>query len=70
MADVIQKPSDREAKLRVLAEELQFSVDKTDDRFTLMRTAELSRPEREENLTLAEAEDLMKTWKLRGLGGG
>jgi hypothetical protein len=30
----------------------------------------LSRPERAENLSLAEAEELLETWKLRGLGGG
>ena len=56
--------------MRALAEQLQFSVEKSGDRFTLMRTAELSRPELETNLTLAQAEDLLKTWKLRGLGGG
>ena len=60
----------REARMRALAEELQFKVDKTGGGFTLTRTADLSRPERAENLTLAQAEDLLKTWKLRGLGGG
>jgi hypothetical protein len=60
----------RESKMRALAEELEFTVDKSDGGFTLTRTAELSRPEREENLTLGEAEELLKTWKLRGLGGG
>ena len=66
----MQAPTSREADMRTLAEQLQFSVEKTGDRFTLMRSAELSRPERETNLTLAQAEDLLKTWKLRGLGGG
>ena len=63
-------PQGREQTMRALAEELQFRVEKSGDRFALTRTAELSRPEREENLTLAEAEDLLETWKLRGLGGG
>jgi len=66
----MQEQSSREAHMRALAEQLQFSVEKSGDRFTLMRTAELSRPELETNLTLAQAEDLLKTWKLRGLGGG
>jgi hypothetical protein len=43
----------REAKMRALAEELQFTVDKTGSGFTLTRTADLSRPERAENLTLS-----------------
>ena len=38
--------------------------------FTLTRTIDVSRPAREENLTLDEARDLLETWKLRGLGGG
>ena len=68
--EATQDPKGREAKMRALAEELQFCVEKSGDRFALTRTADLSRPEREENLTLAEAEDLLETWKLRGLGGG
>jgi hypothetical protein len=60
----------RESKMRALAQELFFTVDKSAAGFTLTRTADLSRPERAENLTLAQAEELLKTWKLRGLGGG
>jgi hypothetical protein len=56
--------------MRVLAERLLFDVDKTERGFTLTRTADLSRPERAENLTLSQAEELLETWKLRGLGGG
>lgn len=63
-------PDTREARMRALAEELQFKVDKTEGGFTLTRTADLSRPERQENLTLPQAEELLRTWKLRGLGGG
>ena len=60
----------REGKMRARAEELEFTVNKTDRGFTLTRTSQLERPEREENLTLAQAEELLETWKLRGLGGG
>ena len=79
MADALRKqdkPHDpqgvsrEEADMRALAEELQFEVEKTDRGFTLTRTAGLSRPERAENLTLSQAEALLRTWKLRGLGGG
>ena len=83
MADALRKQEDRghdssaasrqgsrEAGMRALAEELQFKVEKTDRGFTLTRTAGLSRPERAENRTLSQAEDLLRTWKLRGLGGG
>jgi hypothetical protein len=66
MADTI----DREAHLRTLAKELQFSVEKHGDRFTLTRTADVSRPERETDLTLDQMEALLRRWKLRGLGGG
>lgn len=60
----------REGKMRALAEELDFTVEKTGDCFTLTRTLQLARPERAENLTLEQAEQLLETWKLRGLGGG
>jgi hypothetical protein len=63
-------PNTREGRMRALAEELEFTVEKTDRGFTLVRTVDLSRPEREESLTLAQAEELLETWKLRGLGGG
>ncbi|HWC94378.1 MAG TPA: hypothetical protein VG475_14850 [Pseudolabrys sp.] len=66
----LQGVSREEADMRALAEELQFKVEKTDRGFTLTRTADLSRPERAENLTLSQAEELLRTWKLRGLGGG
>jgi hypothetical protein len=70
MADAMHTQETREADMRALAEKLQFKVDKTERGFTLTRTSELSRPERRENLTLAQAEELLETWKLRGLGGG
>jgi len=62
--------SDREADLRTLAERLQFSLERTGTRFRLTRTDGVSRPVREEGLTLREAEDLLATWKLRGPHGG
>jgi len=62
--------ADRETHLRKLAEELQFSMQKNGDRFTLVRTADLERPEHASNLTLDEVEDVLRRWKLRGLGGG
>lgn len=70
MADMMQRQDAREAKMCALAEKLLFKVDKTDGGFTLTRTTDVSRPERRENLTLSQAEDLLETWKLRGLGGG
>ena len=60
----------REARMRSLAEKLSFKVEKSDGRFTLTRTIDLSRPERETNLTLAQAEELLEVWKLRGPHGG
>ena len=62
--------TEREAHLRELAEGLQFSVEKHGDRFTLTRTADVSRPERETDLTLDQMEAVLRRWKLRGLGGG
>ena len=35
---------------------------------TLIRTADVSRPVNEKDLTLKEAEELLETWKLRGQG--
>jgi hypothetical protein len=70
MADATHSRDTREAHMRVLAEKLEFTVDKTDGGFTLTRTTDLSRPERREDLTLSQAEELLETWKLRGLGGG
>ena len=66
----MQTVSDRETHLRELAEKLQFSVKKEGDRFTLVRTADLERPECESGLTLDQVEDVLRRWKLRGLGGG
>jgi hypothetical protein len=64
------EPNGREAHLRALAERLQFTVEKTGDRYRLTRTASVSRPVREEDLTLEQAEELLNRWKLRGFHGG
>ncbi len=38
--------------MRKLAGQLEFTVEKTGDRFTLTRTVDVETPEREEGLTL------------------
>lgn len=70
MPDVRPSETEREAQLRALAERLEFRMDGSNGRCTLTRTVDLSRTEREVNLTLDEVEKLLETWKLRGLGGG
>jgi hypothetical protein len=70
MADSFRSQTEREESLRVLADRLEFTVDKTGSRFTLTRVADVSRPVREGGLTLSQAEELLATWKLRGLHGG
>ena len=59
---------EREIRMRDLAHRLLFKVEKTGGRFTLIRTADVSRPVNEKDLTLKEAEELLETWKLRGQG--
>jgi hypothetical protein len=56
--------------MRDLAGRLEFTVERTDGRFTLSRTVDVPEPVREEHLTLSEAEDLLAIWKLRGPHGG
>ena len=60
---------ERESHLRVLADQLFFKVEKNGDRFTLKRTADVSEPVCESNLSLDEAAELFRGWKLRGHGG-
>jgi hypothetical protein len=69
------QPSDantceREAHLRVLADQLLFVVEKNGELFTLKRTADVSEPVCKQDLNLAQAEELLRTWKLRGFHGG
>jgi hypothetical protein len=68
-AKMRETPEEREARMRDLAQRLLFKVEMTNGRYTLIRTADVSRPVHEKNLTLKEAEDLLETWKLRGQGG-
>jgi len=62
--------NEREAHLRALADKLLFKVEQSGGRFTLTRTADVSKPVRHEQLTIDQAEELLGNWKLRGLGGG
>jgi hypothetical protein len=57
---------EREAHLRVLADQLLFVVEKNGELFTLKRTADVSEPVRKQDLNLDQAEELLRTWKLRG----
>jgi hypothetical protein len=66
MSDVRER--ERETNLRALAKRMEFTVEKTGDRFTLTRTVDVPMLEREEGLTLDQAEALLETWKLRGDG--
>jgi hypothetical protein len=61
---------EREAHLRMLADQLLFKVERSGERYTLTRTADVSKTVRHERLTIDQAEDLLGNWKLRGLGGG
>jgi hypothetical protein len=63
-----ETPEERESRMRDLAQQLLFTVEEADGRFTLIRTADVSRPVTEKDLTLKQAEDLLETWKLRGQG--
>jgi hypothetical protein len=67
---LMQAQGEREANLRTLANWLEFTVEKSGDRFVLTRTANVAQPVREEDLALAQAEELLATWKLRGFHGG
>lgn len=65
-----QRLSKREAHLYALADGLLFTIERSGGRFTLVRTADVSKPVRHERLTIEQAEELLGNWKLRGLGGG
>jgi len=61
---------EREAHLRMLADQLFFVVEKNGELFTLKRTADVSEPVCKQDLSLDQAEELLRTWKLRGFHGG
>ena len=53
-----------------LADSLQFTLSPDGDRFSLCRTADVSKPVAYQNLTADEVKKILETWKLRGLQGG
>jgi hypothetical protein len=61
--------SGREQHLFELAGKLMFDVKKDGERFSLRRTADTEQPVQQDGLTIEEAEDMLNTWKLRGLHG-
>jgi hypothetical protein len=60
--------SEREAHMWALAGRLEFAVQKAGERFTLIRTADVTTPVRQERLTLDQAEGLLEIWKLHRHG--
>jgi hypothetical protein len=62
--------TDHERRLRELARKLFFTFEKHGATFSLARDIDVPNPIRYDGLTLAEAEDILNTWKLRGLHGG
>jgi hypothetical protein len=62
--------ADREKTARKLAARLFFNVEKHGRLFTITRYVDIPSPVRHENLTLAEVEEVLNTWKLRGPHGG
>jgi hypothetical protein len=61
---------DREREMLDLAERLFFEVDKANGLYTFRRDVDVPEPVRRENLTLTEAEDLLRTWQMKGEHGG
>ena len=62
--------ANQEEKMRNLAAQLFFDVEKHGAKFTLYRDVDVPEPVRREDLTLEEAEELLDTWKLHGFHGG
>jgi hypothetical protein len=62
--------SQREQHLLQLAGNLVFDVKKDGERFGLRRTADTEQPVHQDGLSIDEAEEVLNTWKLRGLHGG
>jgi hypothetical protein len=65
-----ESDSYREKAVRELAARLFFKFEKLGGRFTITRSVDVPAPVRHENLTLAEVEEVLNTWKLRGPHGG
>jgi hypothetical protein len=66
----MQTQEERERHLRELAAKLMFDVEARGNRYTLSRETDPAQPVRHENLTLEQAEEVLKTWKLSGFHGG
>ena len=62
--------SDRERALLDLASRLYFTVEKRGGRYWLYRDVDVKEPVRREDLLLEEAEEVLKTWTMRGFHGG
>ena len=65
-----ESEAEREARLRELAAKLFFTLERRGLRFALYRDVDVARPVRRDGLTIDEVEDVLNTWKLRGLHGG
>ena len=61
---------EREQAMYALAAQLFFRVEKHGWRYNLCRDVDVREPVRRDSLTLAEAEELLGTWKMRGAHGG
>ena len=61
---------EREQAMYALATQLFFRVEKYGRRYDLCRDVDVREPVRRDSLTLAEAEELLGTWKMRGAHGG
>jgi hypothetical protein len=61
---------EREQAMRDLAAQLFFEVRKQGERYSLYREIDVPEPVRREDLTLDEAEDVLRTWTLQGEHGG
>ena len=61
---------DREQEMLDLAARLFFEVEKSNGLYSFRRDVDVPEPVRRENLTLSEAEELLRTWQMRGEHGG
>jgi hypothetical protein len=61
---------EREQAMYALAAQLFFRVEKRAGRYSLCRQVDVREPVVRDDLTLAEAEELLGTWKMRGAHGG
>jgi hypothetical protein len=62
--------SQEERETRELAEQLFFRLEPQDSGYSLKREVDVDQPVKHENISLAEAKEILNTWKLRGFHGG